>query len=55
MRTCKWVALVLASGTLLQLGTCATDFVYMVLQGVATQVASGLVQQLLGTTTGAGA
>ena len=56
MRACKWMALAAAGGLLLQVGACATDFMYMVLQGLATQVAAGLVQQALGagqTATGA--
>ncbi len=56
MRAWKWMALVAAGGLLLQLGSCAVQLVYLVLQGVATQIASGLVQQALSNgTTATGA
>ncbi len=49
MRRWKWAALAASGALLLQLGTCATDFAYMLLQGVATQLSSAFVQQLIGT------
>jgi hypothetical protein len=52
MRTRKWIGLLVAGGMLLQVGTCTTDFLYMVMQGLATQIASGIVNQVVGTTTG---
>ncbi len=48
-RAWKWAALAFGCGLLLQVGTCATDFAYMVAQGLASQVAAALTQQLLGT------
>ncbi len=50
MRKWKWAALAASGALLLQVGTCTTDFVYMLMQGVATQLASNFVQQLIGTT-----
>jgi hypothetical protein len=55
MRTRKWIGLIMAGGLLLQLGTCTTDFLYSVAQGLATQAAAALVQQIVGTATGTGA
>ncbi len=51
MKKWKWMGLVLGGGMLLQVGTCATDFFYLLAQGLATQLASALVQQALGTST----
>ncbi len=51
MRTRKWIGLIVAGGLLLQVGTCTTDFLYMIMQGIATQVASGIVNQVIGSTT----
>ncbi|MBP7748161.1 MAG: hypothetical protein KA383_18765 [Phycisphaerae bacterium] len=50
MRKWKWIALTLAGGTLLQLSACASDLGYYVLQLVATQIVSALVNS---ATTGA--
>jgi hypothetical protein len=49
MKARKWTLLALSSGVLIALGSCATDFLYFVMQGVATQIASAAV----GTATGA--
>jgi hypothetical protein len=45
MKMVKWSLLIVSGGLLLQAGACVTDFAYLVLQGVATQVASDLVSQ----------
>jgi hypothetical protein len=46
----KWTALVLCTGTLLQLSTCATDFLFYILQAAATQLAGGVLTNLAGGT-----
>ncbi|MEW6251491.1 MAG: hypothetical protein AB1716_12645 [Planctomycetota bacterium] len=51
MRAWKWMGLFVAGGLLLQLGTCATDFMYFVMQNLATQFASAIVEQTVGATT----
>jgi hypothetical protein len=49
MRRWKWIALAASGGMLLQVGSCATDFLYYVLQALATQFASALVTGAAGT------
>ncbi len=48
MKKWKWAALAASGAMLLQVGSCTTDFVYMLLQGIATQLASAFVQQAVG-------
>ncbi len=43
MRKMKWTALVVSGGLLLQLGSCATDFGYYVLQALASQLATSAI------------
>jgi hypothetical protein len=40
-RTWKWIALVAASGTLLQVSSCAMDILYYLIQAAATQLIAG--------------
>ncbi len=49
MKAWKWAALAASGALMLQLGSCTTDFIYMLMQGVATQLASAWVQQAVGT------
>lgn len=50
MKKIKLAALLATSGLLLQLGTCATDFGYYILQALATQLISGAVGVAAGAT-----
>ena len=51
MTKLKWLALTSTSGLLLALGSCTTDFVYFIMQALATQAASTLVSNSVSTTT----
>ncbi len=57
MKLAKWTVLVMSSGVLIAFGSCATDFLYFVMQSVASQLASSAVtaatSAVTGTTTGA--
>ena len=48
MKARKWIALALAGGFLLQLGACATDLGYYLLQALATQIASAALTAATG-------
>jgi hypothetical protein len=48
MKTLKWTLLVMSGGLLVALGSCATDLLYFVMQGVATQIASAAVGGAVG-------
>lgn len=52
MKVWKLMALMVAGGLVLQAASCITDFAYLILQGVATQLASGVVTSALGAATG---
>jgi hypothetical protein len=52
MRKWKWVALIASGAMLLQTASCATDFAYMVAQGVASRFGAAIVETILGTPTG---
>jgi hypothetical protein len=48
MKAWKWTALALAGGVLLQLGACATDLGYYLLQALATQLATAALTAATG-------
>ncbi len=41
VKTWKWITLTVSGGTLLALGTCATDLMYYAMQAAATQLVTG--------------
>ncbi len=51
MTRLKWLALASTSGLLVAIGSCTTDFVYFIMQALATQAASTLVSSAVTTTT----
>ncbi len=48
MKAWKATALFVSGGLLLQLGSCATDFMYYLMQALATQLVSGLLNAAAG-------
>ena len=46
MKVWKLAALALCGGVVLQLASCATDIAYLLIQSLATQLASGLITSL---------
>jgi len=51
MKAWKATALFLSGGLLLQLGSCATDFMYYLMQALATQLISSLLNAATGGST----
>lgn len=48
MKKWKYAMLALSGGVLLQAGSCATDFGYLIMQALATQIAAALVSGAAG-------
>jgi hypothetical protein len=51
MKVWKWAALTLSGGVLLQYNTCSTDFAYYIMQALATQIVTALLNAATGQVT----
>ncbi len=49
MKAWKCTLLALSGGVLLQAGSCATDFGYLIMQALATQLAAALLSGATGS------